>query len=429
MTPAPIPIDEEERLAVLNRYSILDTLPEQDYEDVTLMASFICGTPISLVSLVDRDRQWFKSVAGLPIRETCRAESFCAHVLVTPDATAPETLVVEDALLDERFATNPLVLGEPGIRFYAGAPLVVPGGQVLGTVCVIDTKPRLMSPQQINALEALSRQVVARLELRLKTIEDEKRAAALRTAEKLAAVGRLASSVAHEINNPLQSMTNLLFMAEIGVPEARVDYIRQAQEELGRVSHIVTQSLRFHRQADRPAATRLGEIVESVLMLFRTRLGHAATKVEVADSQTVELTCYGSDLRQVVANLVGNALDAVNGMGAGTIRIRVRDAVDVATGVSGVRLTVADSGVGMSVATQARLFEPFFSTKGARGTGLGLWVSQGILEKHGAKLRVKSRQGIDLHKADPHGTVFSIFFPLGVDLESSSSDSPSQADN
>jgi two-component system NtrC family sensor kinase len=200
-------------------------------------------------------------------------------------------------------------------------------------------------------------------------------------------------------------------MAEIGEPETRVDYIRQAQEELGRVSHIVTQSLRFHRQADRPATTRLGEIVESVLMLFRTRLGHAATKVEVADSQTAELICYGSDLRQVVANLI-------------------RDAVDAATGLPGVRLTVADSGVGMSVATRARLFEPFFSTKGARGTGLGLWVSHGILEKHGAKLRVKSRQGIDLHKADPHGTIFSIFFPLGVDLESgSSSDSPSQADN
>jgi two-component system NtrC family sensor kinase len=412
MVPVPIPPDEEERLAALNRYAILDTLPEQDYEDVTLMASYICGTPISLVSLVDRDRQWFKSVAGMKIRETCRAESFCAHVLVPPDAALPQTLVVEDALLDERFATNPLVLGSPGIRFYAGAPLVAPGGAVLGTVCVIDTIPRVMSPDQIKALEALSRQVVARLELRLKTIEDDKRAAALRTAEKLAAVGRLASSVAHEINNPLQSMTNLLFMAEIGDPETRVGYIRQAQEELGRVSHIVTQTLRFHRQSDRPVAIRLGEVVESVLMLFRTRLKHAGTRVEIRDTQTTELVCYGSDVRQVVANLAGNALDAVNGMGKGRILIRIRDAADPVTGRPGVRLTVADSGVGMDETTRARLFEPFFSTKGDRGTGLGLWVSLGILEKHGATLQVKSSQGRDGLVGAPRGTVFTIFFPL-----------------
>jgi signal transduction histidine kinase len=213
--------------------------------------------------------------------------------------------------------------------------------------------------------------------------------------------------VAHEINNPLQSMTNLLYMAQLAEDQERDAYLAQAQEELARVSHIVTQTLRFHRQQDKPSPLRLGEIVESVLLLFRTRLQHASASLDVNDRQTTELLCYGSDVRQVIANLVGNALDAVSGLNDGAIRIRVRDAADTKTGNPGVRLTVADSGTGMSVGTLAHLFEPFFSTKGARGTGLGLWVSKGILEKHRAKLRVKSSQ-----RETGHGTVLAIFFPL-----------------
>ena len=417
MSSAPIPDDEEVRLRALDRYAILDTLPERDYDDVTSLATYICGTPIALVSLVGRGRQWFKAKTGLGVRETARADSFCAHTVVSPEMLSaagekmlPQTLVVEDARLDQRFADNPLVVGDPEVRFYAGAPLVTPEGHVLGTVCVIDMQPRVLTQPQIAALEALSRQVMTRLELRLKVVEEAKRADALRTAEKLAVVGRLASAVAHEINNPLQSMTNLLFMAEVGPEAERSGYVLQAQEELKRVSHIVTQTLRFHRQSDKAAPIRFGEIVESVLLLFRIRLQHAAATVEVIDRQTVPLVCYGSDVRQVVANLIGNALDAVNGRGAGSIRVRMRDAVESSTGRSGVRLTVADSGSGMSAATRARLFEPFFSTKGARGTGLGLWVSRGILEKHGAVLRVKSTEG-----EIRHGTVFTVFFPLQME--------------
>jgi two-component system, NtrC family, sensor kinase len=390
-------LQEESRLAALRRYSILDSLPEQGYEDATALAAIICGTPISLVSLVDADRQWFKSEHGLGARQTGRAESFCAHTLET--AT---TLIVEDALLDERFVDNPLVVGDPRIRFYAGAPVVDPSGFVLGTVCVIDTEPRVLSAEQVAALEALARQVMALMELRLKIAVNEKAADAMRTVEKLAAVGRLASTMAHEINNPLQSMTNLLYMAESsGERSDQLSYLKQSQDELARVSHIVTQTLRFHKQSDRAVPVMLGEVVESVLLLFRTRMGHAAVSVEVDDRQMKPLRCYGSDVRQVLANLIGNAMDAVNG-GAGTkILVRIRD------GANGVRLTVADDGPGMDAATQARLFEPFFSTKGARGTGLGLWVSRGILEKHGASVRVKSRVGF--------GTVFGLYFPFEND--------------
>ena len=156
--------NEEGRLAALKRYSILDTLPEQIYEDATALASLIFSTPMALVSFVDADRQWFKSEVGVGLRETPRSVSFCAHTLGT--AT---TLIIHDATQDDRFKDNPAVVGPPNIRFYAGAPLVEPDGHVLGTVCVIDTVPRMPSIIQIAALEALARQVMALLECRRKS--------------------------------------------------------------------------------------------------------------------------------------------------------------------------------------------------------------------------------------------------------------------
>ncbi len=158
--PMPV-LDESGRLAALHGYSILDTLPEQIYDDVTALASLVCGTPMSLISLVDADRQWFKSRVGVEHRETPRSMSFCAHTLPTG-----ETLIVPDARQDARFKDNPVVTGELGVRFYAGAPIVEHNGHVLGTVCVIDTQPRSMSPIQIAALQALARHTMALIEMR-----------------------------------------------------------------------------------------------------------------------------------------------------------------------------------------------------------------------------------------------------------------------
>ncbi len=154
-------LQESSRLRSLHAAGILDTLPEQHYEDIAELASFICGTPISLVSFVGDDRQWFKAERGLGVRETPRSQSFCAHTIDTGS-----TLVVEDASSDPRFTGNPLVTGNPNIRFYAGAPVFDDSGQVLGTVCVIDTVPRTLEPRQTAALEALARQVTALVEQR-----------------------------------------------------------------------------------------------------------------------------------------------------------------------------------------------------------------------------------------------------------------------
>lgn len=157
---ANIPTQETDRLEALRQYKVLDTPAERSYDDITSLAAFICDVPIALISLVDAERQWFKSKVGLVAQETGRDVSFCAHAILSP-----AIMIVNDAADDERFANNPLVTGELGIRFYAGVPLISPNGQPLGTLCVIDRKPRTLEVCQIRTLEALARQVVMQLEL------------------------------------------------------------------------------------------------------------------------------------------------------------------------------------------------------------------------------------------------------------------------
>src|ERR1700704_2640023 len=158
---APIPLNEVKRLKVLWQYEVLDTVPEEVFDDLTELAARICEAPIAMITLVDENRQWFKSKIGVTVKETSRDISFCAHTI-----TQEDLFIVPDAAKDKRFANSPLVVSEPKIRFYAGAPLITPDGYALGTLCVIDKVPRELRSDQKQALRVLTRHVMTQLELR-----------------------------------------------------------------------------------------------------------------------------------------------------------------------------------------------------------------------------------------------------------------------
>lgn len=193
---------ETERLAALRRYRILDTEPERAFDDLTMLASYVCGTPIALITLLDADRQWFKSRIGISAAETSRSVSFCTHAI-----TQSDLYVVPDASTHALFRNNPFVTGEPGIRFYAGAPLITPDGHALGTLCVLDRVPRTLTPAQRDALDALRRQTQAQLELRL-NLDELRQALAARDAAE-AGRERLVRELQASVHN-LEKMAALM---------------------------------------------------------------------------------------------------------------------------------------------------------------------------------------------------------------------------
>jgi signal transduction histidine kinase len=230
----------------------------------------------------------------------------------------------------------------------------------------------------------------------------------LMQSEKLNAVGRLASSIAHEINNPLEAVTNLLYLAQQAAvsPEAK-QYMEKAEVELRRVTAIANQTLRFHRQSTNQKPVTSGELIDATLLLYQGRFISLRVNLERRERTQRTVTCFDGEIRQVLSNLVGNAIDAM-AHANGRLLIRSREGRHWPTGRRGVVLTVADTGGGMSPQTRAKIYEPFFTTKGEKGTGLGLWISREIVDRHQGVLRVRSSQS-----AGGSGTVFTLFLPCG----------------
>lgn len=236
------------------------------------------------------------------------------------------------------------------------------------------------------------------------TTEQKRAEEALRRTEKLAAAGRLAASIAHEINNPLEAVMNLLFLIrqdELSVATAR--FAEMASQEISRVSEITQQTLRFYRQTTLPTVSNVREILESVIRLHMGRMQLLQVQLKRDYPEDLTLFCFAGELRQVFANLIGNAIDAMT-PGGGRLIVRARCVH--AGGLAGVRVSVADTGTGIAPEAKRHIFEPFFTTKEATGTGLGLWVSEQIIEKHRGTVRFRSRAS-----GSCTGTVFSVFFP------------------
>jgi PAS domain S-box-containing protein len=224
--------------------------------------------------------------------------------------------------------------------------------------------------------------------------------------EKLAAVGRLASSIAHEINNPLESVTNLLYLAQHTSDNRSLrEYLALAERELTRVSLISNQTLKFHKQSTRPRPITSEDLFDSVMSLHHGRVINRHVSVEQRWHTGRPILCFDGEIRQVLNNLVGNAIDAM-GENGGRLLLRSREATDWPTARRGMVLTIGDTGSGIPSAAQARIFDAFFTTKGIGGTGLGLWVSKEIVDRHAGRLRFRSSQ-----RPGASGTVFSLFLP------------------
>lgn len=429
---APLPENEVERIAALQSYGILDTLPEREYQDIVHLASVICGVPIAVMSLVDKDRQWFKAKVGLDVAQTERDVAFCAHALNQPD----ELLIVPDASQDARFFDNPLVTGGLKIAFYAGAPLRLDNGLVLGTLCVIDREPKVLTDVQKEALQALARQVMGQLERRHEIAQLKSAQAQLLQSEKMASIGQLAAGVAHEINNPigfitsnistLRSYTDTMigvideYSATMAAAELPVnvrnkiaalidegewlylkkdaqDLIDESMDGLSRVKDIVS-ALRDFSYAG-TAVWEYAELHTSIDNALKIVASSLRDKVDIV-KQYGDLTpiqCMPSQLAQVFMNLLVNAAHAM--VNKGTIRITTTMAKNW------VEVQIADNGNGIAPEHLPHIFEPFFTTKPIGvGTGLGLSVTYNIISAHGGAIDVASTVGA--------GTTFTLRLPV-----------------
>lgn len=256
----------------------------------------------------------------------------------------------------------------------------------------------------ISAMRSALKSRERQYEIRRVSEERDRATATLIQSEKLAAVGRLAASISHEINNPLESMTNLLYLLrqDAALSDSSLVYLDLADQELQRAAHITKQSLGFHRQSTRPVSITAEDLLAPLLAIYDRRIKNSSIELHTEFLDQKPIVCYENDMRQVFSNLIGNAIDAMRTGG----RLRIRARSENTRGVDGLSILIGDTGHGMDREVLKRVFEAFYTTKGNNGTGLGLWISAGIVAKHGGTLRVRSSV-----QPGRRGTVFKLFMP------------------
>jgi signal transduction histidine kinase len=389
MLLVPLPDNEEERLASLRSYNILDTLEEKDFDEITQLASQICQTPVALITLIDDKRQWFKSSVGVDIAETTREVAFCAHNLYNKE----EIMVVEDARHDERFADNPLVTGSFSVAFYAGVPLVNEEGHALGSLCVIDNKAKKLNDQQINTLKILGKQVMAQLELRKKIASLEIANAAL--LESNTFIQKFASTAAHDIKNPLSSilLTSQALQRRLQKNEddKSLSLINLSIHSSKQLLHLVDEMLVYSRS---PSSLLMGQqTVELNTLLNKIiRIINVPESIKVqlpAVDHTIKVSAVA--LEQIITNLLTNAI-RYNDKDQGSIKIQFREDDQY------YYLKVADNGVGIEPYYLTRIFEDRFTLDSSdrfnqKGTGIGLSTVKALVEKLQGTVYAESTPG------------------------------------
>lgn len=380
---------EKERLKSLESYSILDSLPEEDYDNLTAIAAEICGTPISLVSLVDNKRQWFKSHHGLDASETPKEYAFCAHAINDPK----NVFIVQDARTDERFHDNPLVTGDPHVIFYAGVPLIGDQGMPLGTLCVIDNKPNLLSKSQLNSLKALSNQVMHLIELRKhkNMLAD----ALINLEQKNQELERFALIVAHDLKSPL-----------VGIARLSKIFGEQYASKIGADGHDILKLISS-------SSTQLKDMVDDLLSYSRSDnlVNAKKTKINIAHlkQQITELFSFDKDVKitlesdlqeicandsvihQILNNVVSNAVK-YNDKKKAVVRINISE--DETQHI----LSIKDNGPGIAFDKQEQIFDIFQviiskDKYGLKGNGIGLATVKKIVDKNGGSIILESELG------------------------------------
>ena len=369
-----------------------------------LAVGFETTSRVALRQSEDRYRTLFQNIdegcmiiERLPVRDGLRDYRY---VLMNPASTAMFGL---PDLTGQTIRSNFPTEDEEWYDFY---DRVIETGKPLRVERLASSKGMLLE----MSITRIGNPQEERLLVLMRDITERRRTQdALRQAEKLAAVGRLASSIAHEINNPLEAVTNLVYLARTGdiLPETAA-FLDQADKELRRVSLITTETLRFHRQQSKPSFADIAGILDSILLLHEGRLLQAQITTERRYRPHPQIRCHPNDIRQVLANLITNAIEAMQQTPVPRLlTLRLHGATDPNTGEHGIVLLIADTGSGMSPATRARAFEPFFTTREATNSGLGLWISREIVSKHNGRIRFRST-----HSGLYRGTSFSLF--LGV---------------
>lgn len=395
MEAAPIPSDELERLEALQDYRVLDTVAEEAYDNLTLLASEVCGVPIALVSLVDEDRQWFKSHHGLDAEETPREVAFCAHAILQD-----EIFEVRDSHADPRFADNPLVTEAPHIRFYAGAILKTPGGQNVGTLCVIDHEPRQLDDFQRRTLRIIAGQVIALLELRkalrLKTAlqaESDRNLAALERRNEQAT--RFAYRSSHDLRAPAIQIKNLARLTLDDLDDAAPDVVG---EQLHMIEAAGDQLLAFidgtveisRAELMSGAIQRIDfqRLADEAIAQVRSEFGLRDIEIRLDIDNDVSVHSEFLRLRHLLSQLVSNSVKYANRERDEGAYVLVRVAADNI----GARLCVEDNGIGIPAEHQPRFFDLYqrFHPDVAPGSGVGTAIVRRHAEAIGASVSVDS---------------------------------------
>jgi signal transduction histidine kinase len=370
---------EGERLAALYGADILDSEPEDSFEELARLAAAICRTPISQVNLIDAERQWTKAAVGMARGEVARGVSFCARTIREPEGV----LVVEDAARDARFAENPLVLEDPGIRFYAGASITSEDGHRLGAVCVVDLEPRELDAAQLDGMQALAR--IAADQLRLRRLAQREQRVAAELVEVQRMRDQLTQVLVHDVRSPLMAIRGYGELLQRGIGEpAEVGAVI-----LGSAEHVsgILDALLQPELAARGETVDLAALLRGAVARAEPSAAAADVEVSVETEQALAVTGDHVLLARLVDNLLGNAIKYGAG---GRVALRLTGSATEAV------LEVEDYGVGIPERELPHVFDRFFraSTAGARpGTGLGLASAKAIVDAHGGTLSVASREG------------------------------------